>query len=107
MLLESLKGFLHVNEPAQKPSILFSQSWKEHTDETIEKYLSTRNISLLGLSTNDKKELVWFLEQEGIFAIRNVVLYVCSVLNISKATLYNWLKPMRNTSLHVKESHAN
>lgn len=106
-LLESLKGFLHVNEPAQKPSILFSQSWKEHTDETIEKYLSTRNISLLGLSTNDKKELVWFLEQEGIFAIRNVVLYVCSVLNISKATLYNWLKPMRNTSLHVKESHAN
>lgn len=95
-LFESLKGLLHIsNAPVVKPSVLFSQSWQEHTDEMIEKYLSEKNISLLGLSTNDKKELVWFLEKEGIFAIRNVVLYVCNVLGISKATIYNWLKVVR------------
>ena len=95
-LFESLKGLLHVSDTSvSKPSVLFSQSWREHTDEMIEKYLSEKNISLLGLSTNDKKELVWFLEKEGIFAIRNVVLYVCNVLGISKATIYNWLKVVR------------
>lgn len=94
-LFESLKGFLHINETAPKPPLLFSQSWREHTDETIEKYLSSKNIALSGLSTNDKKELVWFLEKEGIFSIRNVVGYVCTVLNVSKATVYNWLKVVR------------
>ena len=96
-LLDSLKGLLHVNDVGtSKPSVLFSQSWQEHTDETIEKYLSMKNISLLGLSVDDKKELVAFLDKEGIFSIRNVVVYVCSVLTISKATLYNWLKVIRN-----------
>lgn len=94
-LFESLKGFLHVSDTAPKPSLLFSQSWREHTDETIEKYLSSKNIALSGLSTLDKKELVWFLEKEGIFSIRNVVVYVCTVLNVSKATIYNWLKIVR------------
>ncbi|MDY0264297.1 MAG: PAS domain-containing protein [Sulfurospirillum cavolei] len=93
-LHDFLKSFLHVNAEA-KPSVLFSQSWREHTDETIEKYLSTKNIALSGLSSDDKKELVVFLEREGIFAIRNVVGYICSVLNVSKATIYNWLKAVR------------
>lgn len=94
-LFESLKGFLHVTPSETKPPVLFSQSWREHTDETIEKYLSSKNIALSGLSSDDKKELVIFLENEGIFAIRNVVGYICSVLNISKATIYNWLKAVR------------
>ncbi|KHG32950.1 PAS domain-containing protein [Sulfurospirillum sp. MES] len=94
-LHDFLKSFLHVNAEA-KPSVLFSQSWREHTDETIEKYLSAKNIALSGLSSEDKKELVVFLEREGIFAIRNVVGYICSVLNVSKATIYNWLKAVRN-----------
>ena len=92
-LFESLKGFLHVNEgPVEKPSAAFSQNWKEHTDQTIEKFLKEKNISLSGLSTSDKKELVIFLEEEGIFNIRNVVGYLCNVLQISRATIYNWLK---------------
>ena len=94
-LFESLKGFLHTTVSEPKPSVLFSQSWREHTDETIEKYLSSHNIALSGLSSEDKKELVSFLESEGIFAIRNVSSYICSVLNVSKATLYNWLKAVR------------
>lgn len=95
-LFESLKGFVHVNEKEPKPSVLFSQSWIEHADETIERYLSMHNIALSGLLGQDKKELVLFLEKEGIFAIRNAVPYVCNVLGISKATLYNWLKVTRS-----------
>ena len=95
-LFESLKGFLHVEASTPKPPILFSQSWREHTDETIEKYLSTNNISLAGLSSDDKKALVLFLNAEGIFSIRNVVAYLCTVLNVSRATIYNWLKTTRH-----------
>ena len=91
-LFDSLKGFLNHNTPSQNPPILFSQNWKEHTNQTIERYLKKKNISLSGLSTKEKKELVFFLNEEGIFEIRNVVTYLCGILNISRATIYNWLK---------------
>ena len=94
-LFESLKGFLHVRENEDKPAALFSQNWKEHTDQTIEKYLMMHNVSLAGLSTTDKKALVFFLDNEGIFNIRNVVGYLCNVLKVSRATIYNWLKESR------------
>ena len=48
-----------------------------------------------GLSTNEKRELVVFLEAQGTFAIRNGVGYVCGVLAVSRATIYNWLKQQR------------
>lgn len=95
-LFESLKGFLHVETSTPKPPVLFSQSWREHTDETIEKYLNTKNVSLAGLSSDDKRELVLYLNSEGIFSIRNVVAYLCTVLNVSRATIYNWLKTIRH-----------
>ena len=91
-LLESLTGFLNVNNPSQNPPVLFSQNWKEHTNQTIERYLKEKNISISALSTKEKKELVYFLNEEGIFEIRNVVTYLCNILNISRATIYNWLK---------------
>jgi predicted transcriptional regulator YheO len=91
-LFDSLKGLLNFNDSAKKTPILFSQNWKEHTTQTIERYLNKKNISLSALSTPEKKELIFFLYDEGIFEIRNVVTYVCNILNISRATLYNWLK---------------
>lgn len=91
-LFESLKGFLNVNDNTKSPPVLFSQNWKEHTNQTVERYLKEKNISISGLSTIEKKELVFYLNEEGIFEIRNVVTYLCSILNISRATIYNWLK---------------
>ena len=95
-LFESLKGFLHTTPTEPSPSVLFSQNWREHTDEKIEAYLSANNIALSGLTNDDKKALVSYLESEGTFAIRNVSGYICSVLGVSKATLYNWLKAVRS-----------
>jgi len=91
-LFQSLKGFLDINDSSQNPPVLFSQNWKEHTNQTIERYLKEKSISISGLSTKEKKELVYFLNEEGIFEIRNVVTYLCGILNISRATIYNWLK---------------
>lgn len=93
-LQDFLKTFLPINAN-EKPSVLFSQNWKEHADERIQAYLNTHNIALSGLNNDDKKALVGALQKEGIFEIRNVAPYVCTVLNISKATLYNWLKMHR------------
>lgn len=90
-LINSLKTLTYI-EKKNAPSTLFSQNWKEHTNQTIEKFLQVKNISLSGLMAKEKKELVKFLQDEGIFEIRNALPHVCNTLNISRATIYNWLK---------------
>jgi predicted transcriptional regulator YheO len=96
-LLASLHGFLHVEEKTPPPSSFFSQNWKEHTDEQIAHFLNTHNVALQGLSSSEKRELVYYLNEQGTFAIRNVVGYLCGVLSVSRATIYNWLKQQRQT----------
>lgn len=92
-LISSLKTLTYINKE-NNPSTLFSQNWKEHTNQTIEKFLQAKNISLSGLMAEEKKELVKFLQSEGIFEIRNALPHVCNTLNISRATIYNWLKKL-------------
>jgi len=94
-LMESLKSIVGCVQPVPSPGAFFSQNWKEHTDELIAQFLSERNVSLQGLSANEKRELVVSLEAQGTFAIRNAVGYVCGVLAVSRATIYNWLKQQR------------
>jgi predicted transcriptional regulator YheO len=91
-LFDSLKTLMSFDESNQKPPVTFSQNWKEHTDKTIDTFLREKNISFSALTTKEKKELVLYLNSEGIFGIRNVVNYICGTLNVSRATIYNWLK---------------
>ncbi len=94
-LVESLKNMFGCEPIAPSPGAFFSQNWKEHTDELIGQFLSEHNVALQGLSTAEKRALVLFLEGQGTFAIRNAVGYVCGVLGVSRATIYNWLKQQR------------
>lgn len=91
-VFESLKHFLRLPESSEKPEVLFSQDWKEHTGKIIDLYLSEKNVALSGLSMKEKSELVLYLEKEGVFAIRNVIPHLCNVLGVSRATIYKWLK---------------
>lgn len=91
-LFDSLKSLVSFDDTNKQPPITFSQNWKEHTNKTIDAFLQKRDISLSALTTKEKKELVSHLNSEGIFGIRNVMSYICTILNVSRATIYNWLK---------------
>ncbi len=93
-MYESLKVLLNIEEENQ-PQALFSQDWKVHTHNTINKYLNENNLSLENLKTKEKKELILHLNSEGIFSIRNVIPYLCKALEISRAAIYKWLKEVK------------
>lgn len=94
-MYDSLKSLLNIEETQKQPQALFSQDWKEHTHTTINKYLHEKNLILEELKIKEKKELIIYLNSEGIFSIRNVVTYLCEVLDISRATIYKWLKEIK------------
>ncbi len=93
-IFESIKGFLNLKNEPNEPNLLFSQDWRSHTNSIINRYLEQKNKKIEELKTKDKKELIYFLNEEGIFSIRNVVAYLCEILNISRATIYKWLKEL-------------
>ncbi len=93
-MYESLKVLLNIEEENQ-PQMLFSQDWKVHTHNTINKYLNENNLILENLKTKEKKELVIHLHKEGIFSIRNVIPYLCKALEVSRAAVYKWLKEIK------------
>lgn len=93
-MYDSLKVLLNIEEHEQ-PQTLFSQDWKVHTHNTINTYLNDKNLSLDNLKTKEKKELILHLNSEGIFSIRNVIPYLCKVLEVSRAAIYKWLKELK------------
>ncbi len=94
-MYDTLKLLLNIEETKEQPKAIFSQDWKEHTHNTINKFLSKHNLILKDLKTKEKKELILYLNSKGIFSIRNVVNYLCEVLDISRATIYKWLKEIK------------
>lgn len=93
-MYESLKVLLNIEEENQ-PQILFSQDWKVQIHNKINKYLNENSLILENLKTKEKKELIIHLNREGVFSIRNVIPYLCKVLEISRATIYKWLKDIK------------
>ena len=91
-MYDSLKMLLNIEDKSSQPQTIFSQDWKEHTHNTINKFLKEHNLQLGDLKIKEKKELIIYLNKEGIFSIRNIVSYLCEVLDISRATIYKWLK---------------
>lgn len=94
-MYESLKMLLNIEnkeENTQNPQALFSQDWRSHTNNLINEYLQSHDLKLQNLKTKEKKELIMYLNDEGVFKIRNVVNHLCEVLEVSRATIYKWLK---------------
>lgn len=91
-IFDSLKSFLNLEDKKQSPNLLFSQDWKSHTNRLIKEFLQIKDKKIEELKIKQKKELILFLNDKGIFSIRNVVAYLCEILDISRATIYKWLK---------------
>lgn len=56
-------------------------------------------------SREAKLKILGDLKSKGIFDVKDAVPYVCSILNISQATLYNYLRDLRNEDVVKNISH--
>jgi predicted transcriptional regulator YheO len=90
-LHQYLEGWLtHATQP--QPSVLFKDDWREKINSYVSNYLAKAGISLKSLDKDTKKALVLELHQEGAFKAKNAASYVADVLDLSRATIYNYLK---------------
>lgn len=117
---EELIGFLRIrydlthfkslqdqlNSLMQPASDFLSQSpvdpWKQMIDQTVQVYLSENKINLQAISAKHKRELLSCLRDKGLFDFKESSAYVASKLQISRATVYNYLK----TTADFKKVHV-
>jgi D-arginine utilization repressor len=90
---EMHRFILDLIKPAtEMPDFLFKNDWKEKINIYVSSYLKQHALRLESLDKNEKKKLLHALHEEGAFNTKNAASYVADVLQISRATVYNYLK---------------
>lgn len=78
------------------PDFLFKNDWREKINIYVSSYLKQHALRLESLDKAEKKNLLLALQQEGAFDTKNAASYVGEVLQISRATVYNYLKEIKS-----------
>ncbi len=89
-----LEIFLKTKSEAENPVELFGSQCEEQTTYFIEQYLTDKNLSLNHLNKKQKQELVQHLYHKGIFNFKNAAPFIAQYLNISRASVYNYIKQL-------------
>ena len=90
-----LEMFLKTKSEAENPAELFGSQCEEQTTYFIEQYLTDKNLSLKHLNKKQKQELVQHLYHKGIFNFKNAAPFIAQYLNISRASVYNYIKQLK------------
>ncbi len=72
--------------------MLFKDDWREKINSYVSEYLKQKRIALKALSKTEMQDLVRALHREGAFQAKNAASYAADILDISRATIYNYLK---------------
>lgn len=94
--LQELSGTLLQKNMGNQPQSLFINDWQEKLHVSIHSYFQNHSLSFDHLTQNDKKALTRHLFELGAFNEKKSADYVAKVLNLSRATVFKYLRELRN-----------
>jgi predicted transcriptional regulator YheO len=90
---EQLGALLHIRqENSKNPIDTFGEDWQTQVSNSMQEYLIHHKLSLDHLSREEKRKLVKHLYQKGVFNFKNAPTFIAQKLNISRASIYNYLE---------------
>ncbi len=95
MAQQALQTLLSVPQANKKPDVLFKEDWHEKINQFITDWTNQHGTPVAQLSQKQKKALVFALAENRAFEGKQAAAYVCRILGIARATLYNYLKQQR------------
>ncbi len=78
------------------PTALIERDWREQIHAALGQHLREVNTPLPALTRAQKIDAVRALDAKQLFSTRNATQHVAEILNVSRATVYNWLNEARN-----------
>ncbi|EIC85749.1 transcriptional regulator [Serratia sp. M24T3] len=95
---DALNLFFQASRIMPQPEALFRDDWQERINTFLHAWLNKNNLALNSLRREDKRQLVEALYQERAFDGRSAYDYVASVLSMGRATVYKYVKALREES---------
>lgn len=80
---------------SEQPVSLFKNDYQEKVHEFLHQVLKEKGWSFDQLNTKKKKEIAELLFSNGAFREKNSVEYIAKLLDMGRATLFNYLKEWR------------
>ena len=89
-----LKVFLsnNDNQVSSQEEILFKNDVYEKINKYVQIYCDQGNLNIEALNRSEKRTLILELKAKGALTAKNAASYIARILNISRATVYNYLK---------------
>jgi predicted transcriptional regulator YheO len=98
MAREALNNFFEPSRLLPQPDALFRDDWQERINTFLHAWLKEHNLSLPGLTRDDKRLLVEAFYAEGAFEGRSASDYIANVLSMGRATVYKYVKRLREAA---------
>jgi len=93
--VDLLAALTRVPSGAGQPAVLFQEDWHERINQYVHAWTARKNVSITGLSRAQKCQLVGELASDGAFGGKHAAAYVSRVLQLSRASVYNYLRAAR------------
>lgn len=87
-----LQLFLKTETSAENPIEMFGGQCEEQARMLIDEFLKKHQTSLTNLKRGEKRLLINFLHEKGILNYKNSVPFLARYLNLSRASIYNYIK---------------
>lgn len=89
----------------EQSNCLFTDDWREKINTYVSIYLKENKLCMKALNRSQKQDLLKNLWTDGAFKTKNAAAYTADILNISRSTVYNYLKKAVN--IHPKSKGKN
>lgn len=90
--MQSFLSLLTLQSDTKDQHHYFSENWQDQIHGYIHAELKLMNKTMDHLTRSDKKILIEKLRRHGAFSGKNAAAYIAKILNISRATVYGYLK---------------
>lgn len=98
VLTQEILNELLAPEVENEPEEIFKNDWQDQIHLFIYKYLDDNSLTLETLNTKQKKELVYGLYNQGAFEATNSANYIAALLQMGRATIFNYLREWRSAA---------
>lgn len=90
--IELLTALTRVPPGAGQPAVLFQEDWHERINQYVHAWTARNGVVIAELSRAQKLQLVGELAADGAFGGKHAAAYVSRVLQMSRASVYNYLR---------------
>ena len=92
LAIDLLTALTRVPPGAGQPAVLFQEDWHERINQYVHAWTARNGVLIADLNRAQKLQLVGELAADGAFGGKHAAAYVSRVLQMSRASVYNYLR---------------